>query len=262
MASVNLEDNSSSDESKEPPHILYTEEFCDKALQTRGILWVTSLPPVESSPVRLSISDDEKQQKLKCVNILWKHAPQQSRLYSQHCTLQTGNNGKATRFVCGREQTIFYKQFKSLHGFHLFGHVVRPAKMKQFWLKAQRFMNLYQERRLWLMIQYSLLYKNIWIMPRPFWQKNKRAHVKKYSCTQGKVIRKNTVLPWNLGGRNRKRPILISEGTLHQQICFEWEVYMNVESVLNAEVVEKLSYTDGMMKETEICTFGLLLYTQ
>ena len=37
---------------------------------------------------------------------------------------------------------------------------------------------------------------------------------------------------------------------------------MNVESVLNAEVVEKLSYTDGMMKKTEICTFGLLLYTQ
>ena len=86
--------------------------------------------------------------------------------------------------------------------------------------------------------------------------------MKKYSCTQGKVIRKNTVLPWNLGGRNRKRPILISEGTLYQQICFEWEVYMNVESVLNAEVVEKLSYTDGMMKKTEICTFGLLLYTQ
>ena len=36
---------------------------------------------------------------------------------------------------------------------------------------------------------------------------------------------------------------------------------MNAESVLNAEVVEKLSYTDGMMKKTEICTFGLLLYT-
>ena len=34
--------------------------------------------------------------------------------------------------------------------FHLFEHVVRPAKMKQFWLtlKAQRFMNLYQECRL------------------------------------------------------------------------------------------------------------------
>ena len=64
MASVNLEDNSSSDESKEPPHILYTDEFCDEALQTRGILWLTSLPPVESSPVRLSISDDEKQQNL------------------------------------------------------------------------------------------------------------------------------------------------------------------------------------------------------
>ena len=65
-------------------------------------------------------------------------------------------------------------------------------------------------------------------------------------------------------GKTEKRPILISEGTLYQQICFEWEVYMNVESVLciNAEVVEKLSYTDGMMKETEICTFGLLLYTQ
>ena len=147
--SVNLED-SSSDESHEPPHILYTEEFCHEALPTRGILWLTSLPPVESSPTRVSIPDDEKQQKLKCVNILWKHAPQQTQLYLQHCTLQlqTGKNGKATRFVCGREQTNFYKQFKSLHGFHLSGHVVRPVKMTHLWLKAQRFTNLYQARRL------------------------------------------------------------------------------------------------------------------
>ena len=38
----------------------------------------------------------------------------------------------------------------------------------------------------------------------------------------------------------------------------------NVESVLSDEVVEKLSYTDayGMMKKTDICIFGLLLYTQ
>jgi len=201
VASVNLEDNSSSDESKEPPHILYTDEFCDEALQTRGILWLTSLPPVESSPVRLSISDDEKQQKLTYVNILWKHTPQQSRLYSQHCTLQTGNNGKATRFVCGREQTIFYKQFKSLHGFHLFGHVLRPAKMKQFGWKL---IDSWTCTRNADCDSWYNIPSCIRIMPRPFWQKTRGHTWKNILAHKGKLFVRILFCPETWQGETEK----------------------------------------------------------